>query len=137
MARRYISKEELARYMKDRKTFHRALLKNRFFMPDEDSKFTTVKLMKDIYLEKCYFPLDTDVKVRACAHPPKAKQLAEIIANMIDAGEYEEENVGKQYKRLAKHLRLHAPEVMWGLQLLATINEHHDLFKPGYKPPKV
>ena len=25
---------------------------------------------------------------------------------------------------------------MWGLQLLATINEHHELFEPGYKPPK-
>ena len=95
MARRFISKEELARYMKDRKTFHRALLKNRFFMPDEDSKFATVKLMKDIYLEKCYFPLATDVKVRACAHPPKSKQLADIIANMIDAGEYENEKLEK------------------------------------------
>ena len=115
MAHRFISKEELARYMKDRKTFHRALLKNRFFMPDEDSKFTTVKLMKDIYLEKCYFPLDKDVKVRACAHPPKAKQLAEYIANMIDAGAYEEEKVAKQFKRLAKHIRLHPPDVMWGL----------------------
>ena len=123
--------------MKDRKTFHRALLKNRFFMPDEDSKFTTVKLMKDIYLEKCYFPLDTDVKVRACAHPPKAKLLADLTANMIDAGAYEDEKLGKQYKRLAKHLRLHPPDVMWGLQLLATINENHDLFKPDYKPPKV
>ena len=81
--------------MKDRKTFYRALVQNRFFMPAEDSKFTTMKLMKDIYLEKCYFPLDTDVKVRMCAYPPKAQQLAELTADMIDAGRYDDEKLGK------------------------------------------
>ena len=71
--KRFMSNEELARYMKDRKTFHKALLKNSYFMSSEDDPFTTVKLMKDIYLEKVYFPLCQDIKVRACAHPPKAK----------------------------------------------------------------
>lgn len=55
---------------------------------------------------------------------------------MITAGQYVDANTEKQYKRLAKHLRRHPPDVMWGLQLLATINEHHELFDPGYKPPK-
>ena len=136
MPTRFISKEELARFMKCRKTFYRALVLNQFFMPAEDSKFTTMKLMKDIYLEKCYFPLDKDVKVRMCAYPPKAQQLAEITANMLDNGAYATEELEKQYKRLAKHIRLHAPDVMWGLVLLSTLNEENDLFKPTYRPPK-
>ena len=55
---------------------------------------------------------------------------------MINAGQYNDADTEKKYMRLGKHLLRHPPDVMWGLQLLSTINEHHELFEPGYKPPK-
>ena len=129
-----ISEEELKRFMKNKSSFHKALIKYGFYLEELKSRFNTVDLFKDILFGKCYFPLAADVKIKMCSHPPPAKELLEIIATLIETGNYNSLEQAKQFRRLAKHMRRHSPSTTWMLHLLGTINGEHEIFHPNFKP---
>lgn len=107
-----ISDQQLKRFMNDKLSFHAALTANQYFMPDlKKSSFVTCDLMYDIYHERCYFPKCDMIKLKACLHPPNAKQLVEIICDLIENGfNYSSELEAQQCNRLAKHIRRNKPD---------------------------
>ena len=120
----------MRRFMNDKESFHEALTANSYFMPDlKKSSFVTCDLMYDIYHERCYFPRCDMIKFKPCLHPPNAKQLVEIICDLIQGGfNYNNEEEAQKCNRLAKHLRRNKPDQEWLLRLLSTMCEGHPVF---------
>ena len=111
MANNFISEQEMKRYMNDKVSFHEALSANDYDMPSlKKSSFCTCDLMYDIYHERVIIPKVQHVKIRSCLHPPNAKQLVEIICDLIEKQHFSSEQEEKQLKRLAKHLRRNKPD---------------------------
>ena len=121
---------------KNRDHFYDAMAANGYFMPDKKSTFCTLKLMKEVYLGKCYFPLLHDIRLEPCLNPPSADYLVEVLANLIENnGNYDSEDQMNQYKRLVKHLRHNKPDKQWLLAVLSTLQPHNEIFQKGYRPP--
>ena len=41
----------------------------------------------------------------------------------------------KAFKRLAVHMKRHTPDKSWMLQLLAVMDQTHEVFQKNYRPP--
>ena len=116
--------------MNNKESFHEALTANNYFMPDmKKSSFVTCDLMYDIYHERCYFPRCNAIKYKPCLRPPNAKQLVDIVCDLIEGGfKYNSEQEAQQCKRLSKHIRRNKPDQEWSLRLLSTMCEGHPVF---------
>ena len=62
-------------------------------------------------------------------NPPTNSHLIEIISNMIEThSNYNSLEEEKAFKRLAVHMKRHTPDKSWMLQLLAVMDETHEVF---------
>ena len=133
-----ITQEEFNRHVKNKDQLYKAFVSNGYFLPtNRKNQFVSVKMLKDIYIGKCYCPKLPDITILPCCNPPTAEFLRDEVANIIDNNDaYPDQEQEKQWKRLGKYMRKNIPVKQWLLGLLALIAPQHEVFHKNYIPPK-
>ena len=80
-----ISLAMASKYTGTRKDMHRILETNGWYLPSETSGIVTLEFLRDVRDEKVLCPQITDIKLKACKHPPKVDVLVEYLTNGLTA----------------------------------------------------
>ena len=81
-----VSLNQISPHVKDKKDLYKSLLRNQYYPPPPKSSMLSISFMIDVIGKKYWLPHTGEVKVRACADPPKNKQLVKILKKVMKAG---------------------------------------------------
>ena len=66
-------------YSGTRKDLHRLMKADGWYLPSENSSILTIEFLRDVRSGKVLCPKTSDVRLRACAHPPKVETLISYL----------------------------------------------------------
>ena len=108
---------------------HEILIRNGLYLPSRGGHWVTKKVMIAMYKGEIHCPYFGDLKPRPCPKPPSRQLLVEEV----------NKEIMRKYRDKTKCLKTNGsrmPEVKWLLDVLSSLNQHHQFFKKGYMPER-
>ena len=82
-----LSREQLNQTVYDKKSYYKAMVRNKYFMPHQNENIVTLKFMKDVRAGKIWLPKTKEITPIKLPDPPPRQKVADefhkIAGNLI------------------------------------------------------
>jgi hypothetical protein len=71
--------------VKNRTHLYKSFVSNGFFLPvNQKNTFVSMKMLKEMYVNKCHCPRYSEMKFLPCSDPPSAEILRDEMVRIIE-----------------------------------------------------
>lgn len=131
-----ISQAQAQALVPDRKHLHGALTRCGFHMPPLNDPICSKKFMLGVKCREFWvIRSDEIVALKTCADPPTRKDLAVMLADVMEnlnpLGDWRDVAI----RKTAERVRLTTPTKQWMLLVLSSLHPGHEVFDKGYIKP--
>ena len=108
----------------DKKTYHEAVQRNGFVMPNIRARICTIEYFEGVRKGLIYAPRFTDLILRPCPRPPSKLQAQEALVKVLEDGipQIESEAERLKYINLLQLLKIPGQvDLNWTLSVISTL----------------